>query len=142
MKNLKYLLISLIAFLSILNVNQITNAQEKIIIKELIKGTKGVEGKKFSYPRWKQAELRFLKVIIPAGKKTPIHKHPAPMIVHVFKGRLKHTRGDVINYFRAGETFIESNYGKKHFVENVGNVEAVLFVSVSSVVGMPTTINE
>ena len=74
--------------------------------------------------------------------KTPIHRHPAPMIVYVSKGRLKHTKGDVINYFKAGDSFIESNNGIKHVVENIGKKDAVLFVSVSSVSGMPTTINE
>ena len=98
-------------------------------------------GKKNSYPRWKQAELRFLKVIIPVGVKTPIHTHPAPMVVYLAKGKLKHTRGDVINYFSSKESFIESNNGDEHIVENIGNKPAVLYVFAASSVGLPITIH-
>jgi len=98
-------------------------------------------GKKISYPRWKQAELRFLKVIIPVGVKTPIHTHPAPMVVYLANGKLKHTRGDVINYFSSNESFIESNNGEEHIVENIGNKPAVLYVFAASSLGLPITIH-
>ena len=119
-----------------------TNSQEKIEVTPLIQSKKGLSGKKISFPRWKQAELRLLKVNIPVGLKTPLHLHPAPMLVYVQQGKLKHTRGETINYFSAGKSFIESNNGSPHFVESVGKKPAVLFVSVSSAVGLPTTINK
>ena len=78
---------------------EITKAQEKIEVIPLIQSTKGLGGKKISYPRWKQAELRFFKVIVPVGGKTPIHTHPAPMVVFLAQGELIHTRGDLVNYF-------------------------------------------
>ena len=74
-------------------------SQEKIEIISLLKTTKGLGGKKISYPRWKQAELRLFKVIIPVGQKTPLHIHPAPMIVYIEQGVLKHTRVENISYF-------------------------------------------
>ena len=117
-------------------------SQEKIKVTPLIQSTKGLSGKKISFPRWNQAELRLLKVKIPVGLKTPLHVHPAPMLVYVQQGKLKHSRGEFINYFSAGETFIESNNGSPHFVESVGKKPAVLLVSVSSTVGLPTTINK
>ena len=117
------------------------NSQEKLEVTPLIQSTKGLSGKKISFPRWKQAELRLLKVNIPVGIKTPLHVHPAPMLVYVQQGKLKHLRGEAINYFSAGESFIESNNGSPHFVESVGKKPAVLFVSVSSAVGLPTTVN-
>ncbi len=46
---------------------------------------------------------------IPLGLKTPIHKHPSPMLIHVTRGKLKHVRGNVINTFRAGDAFVEAN---------------------------------
>ena len=98
-------------------------------------------GKKISYPRWKQAELRFLKVIIPVGVKTPIHTHPAPMVVYLAEGKLKHTRGDTINYFSSKQSFLESNNGDEHIVENIGNKPAVLYVFAASSVGLPITIH-
>ena len=100
---------------------EISKAEEKIEVIPLIQSTKGLGGKKISYPRWKQAELRFFKVIIPVGGKTPMHTHPAPMVVYLAQGDLKHTRGDNINIFSSKQSFIESNNGEEHFVENIGN---------------------
>ena len=142
MKRLKKLLITTITFCSILLPLNIAKSQEKIEIISLLKTTKGIGGKKISYPRWKQAELRLFKVIIPIGQNTPLHIHPAPMIVYIAQGELKHTRGENISYFSEKQSLVESNYGEEHFVENVGKNEAILFVAVSSVVGMPTTINK
>ena len=117
-------------------------SQGKIEVTPLIQSSMGLSGKKISYPRWKQAELRLLKVNIPVGLKTPLHIHPAPMLVYVQQGKLKHSRGENINYFSAGESFIESNSGSPHFVESLGKEPVVLFVGVSSAIGLPTTINK
>ena len=57
---------------------------------------------------------------IPVGLKTPIHKHPSPMLIHVTRGKLKHVRGRVINTFRAGNVFVESNNGGEHYVKSIG----------------------
>ncbi len=142
MKRLRKLILSTITIWAIFLPLNITKSQEKIEIIPLINATKGLDGKKISYPRWKQAELRLFKVIIPSGKKTPLHIHPAPMLIYIAKGELKHTRGENISYFSEKQSLVESNNGKEHFVENVGKSEAILFVAVSSVVGMPTTINK
>ena len=64
------------------------------------------------------------------------------MLVYVQQVKLKHSRGETINHFSAGESFIESNSGSPHFVESVGKKPVVLFVGVSSAVGLPTTINK
>ena len=64
------------------------------------------------------------------------------MLIHVTRGRLKHVRGKEINFFKAGDAFIESNNGGPHYVKNVGKKPAILHVGVVSVVGMPTAINE
>ena len=142
MKRLRNLLISAISISSIFLPLEISRAQEKIEVIPLIQSSKGLGGKKISYPRWKQAELRFLKVIIPVGVKTPIHTHPAPMVVYLAQGDLKHTRGEHINVFSSKQSFIESNNGEEHFVENIGNEPAIIYVVAASVVGMPTTINK
>ena len=138
----KLLLLSAIALSSAFTSLEPTKSQEKIEVTPLIQSTKGLSGKKISYPRWKQAELRLLKVNIPVGLKTPLHIHPAPMLVYVQQGRLKHSRNGTINYFSAGESFIESNSGSSHFVESIGKKPVVLFVGVSSAIGLPTTINK
>tara|TARA_A100001388_G_scaffold79295_1_gene56843 strand:+ start:129 stop:557 length:429 start_codon:yes stop_codon:yes gene_type:complete len=142
MQKFRNLLISAVTISSVLLPLEISNAQEKIELIPLIQSTKGLSGKKISYPMGKQAELRFLKVIIPVGGKTPIHTHPAPMVVYLAQGELKHTRGDVINYFTSKQSFIESNNGDAHFVENIGNEPAVLYVVAASAAGLPTTMNK
>ena len=119
-----------------------TKSEERIQVSPLIQSSKGLSGKRLSYPRWKQAELRLLKVNIPVGLKTPLHVHPSPMLIYVQQGQLKHSRGETVNYFNAGESFIESNNGSPHLVESVGKKPAVLLVGVSTAVGLPTTINK
>ena len=124
-----------------LGLPQPSPAEEKIEVRTIIQSSKGLSGKKFNYLDGKP-ELRLLKVKIPAGQKTPIHTHPSPMLIHVTRGRLKHVRGEEINFFKAGDAFIESNNGSPHYVKNVGKKPAILHVGVVSVVGMPTTINK
>ena len=142
MQKFRNLLISALTISSVLLPLDIAKANEKIEIIPLIQGTTGLGGKKISYPRWKQAELRFFKVIVPVGEKTPIHTHPAPMVVYLAEGKLKHTRGDVINYFSSKQSFLESNNGDEHIVENIGNKPAVLYVVAASAVGLPITIHD
>ena len=137
----KAFFLSSITLSSVFFILEPTHSQEKIEVTPLIQSARGLSGKKISFPRWKQGELRLLKVNIPVGLKTPLHVHPAPMLVYVQEGKLKHSRGETINYFSAGESFIESNNGSPHFVESIGKKPAILFVSVSSAVGLPTTIN-
>ena len=140
MKRLRNLLISAITISSIFIPSVISKAEEKIEVITLIQSTNGLGGKKISYPKWRQAELRFFKVIIPVGGKTPIHTHPAPMVIYISQGDLKHTRDDVINIFTSKQSFVESNNGEEHFVENIGNKPAIIYVVAASAVGMPTTI--
>ena len=116
-------------------------ADEKIEIVPLIQTSKGLSGESFNYLEG-EPELRLLKVKIPVGLKTPIHEHPSPMLIHVTRGKLKHVRGRVINTFRAGDVFVESNKGGEHYVKNIGKKPAILHVGVISVVGVPTTINK
>ena len=116
-------------------------AEEKIEVIPLIQTSKGLSVKNFNYQKGKP-ELRLLKVKIPVGLKTPIHRHPSPMLIHVTRGKLKHVRGEEINFFKAGDAFVESNNGGEHYVKNIGKKPAILHVGVVSVVGMPTAINK
>ena len=127
-------------FIGTLFMPQLTVADEKIEVIPLIQSSKGLSGNNFNYLDGKP-ELRLLKVKIPVGLKTPIHIHPSLMLIHI-RGRLKHVRENEINFFRAGDAFIESNNGGAHYVKNVGKKPAILHVGVVSVVGMPTTINK
>ncbi len=51
---------------------------------------------------------------IPVGLKTPIHIHPSPMLIHVTRDKLKHVKGEEINFFKVGDAFVESNNGDAH----------------------------
>ena len=64
------------------------------------------------------------------------------MLIHINRRRLKHVRGEEINFFKAGDAFVESNNGGAHYVKNIGKKSVILHVRVVSVVGMPMTINE
>ena len=128
-------------FIGTLALPQPSFSEEKIEVISIIQSSKGLSGKNFNYLEGKP-ELRLLKVKITVGLKTPIHTHPSPMLIHVTRGRLKHVRGEEINFFRAGDAFIESNNGSAPYVKNVGKKPAILDVGVVSVVGMPTAINK
>ena len=128
-------------FIGTLFLPEFSFAEEKIKVIPIIQTSKGLSGKNFNYQEGKP-ELRLLKVKIPAGMETPIHTHPAPMLIHVSRGRLKHVRGKEINFFKAGDAFVESNNGGAHYVKNVGKKPVILHVGVVSVVGMPRTINK
>ncbi len=138
---LKKIIAFIYLFIGTLGLIQISFAEEKIEVIPLIQSSRGLSGKNFNYLEGKP-ELRLLKVMIPVGLKTPIHTHPSPMLIHVTRGRLKHVRGEEINFFKAGDAFIESNNGGAHYVKNVGKKPALLHVGVISVVGMPTAINK
>ena len=64
------------------------------------------------------------------------------MLIFVKRGRLKHVRDEDINFFKAGDAFVESNNGGAHYVKNIGKKPVILHVGLVSVVGMPTTINK
>ena len=140
MKLKKFIPICLL-FIGTLGLPQPSPAEEKIEVIPLIQSSEGLSGKNFKYLNGKP-ELRLLKVKIPVGLKTPIHTHPSPMLIHVTRGKLKHVRGEEINFFKAGDAFIESNNGSAHYVKNVGKKPVILHVGVVSVVGMPTAINK
>ena len=116
-------------------------AEEKIEVIPLIQTSEGLSGKNFNYLDGKP-ELRLLRVIIPVGAKTPLHTHPAPMLIYVTRGKIRHVRGEEINFFKAGDAFVESNNGDAHYVQNIGKKPVILYVGVVSIVGMPTTINK
>ena len=138
---LKKIILFCFLFIETLALPNPSLAKEKIEVIPIIQTSKGLSGKNFNYQEGKP-ELRLLKVKIPAGIETPIHTHPAPMLIYVTSGRLKHVRGKEINFFKAGDAFVESNNGGAHYVKNVGKKSAILHVGVLSVVGMPTAINK
>jgi len=64
------------------------------------------------------------------------------LFVYLAQVKLKHARGDVINYITSKQLFIESNNGDEHFFENIENEPTLLHVVAASAVGLHTTINK
>jgi len=114
--------------------------QEEIIITPIINGIKSLSGKKFTYPRWRRAQIKVLRIYIPVGSKTALHTNNSPRLFYLAQGRLKHVEGEKTNYFFAGETFLESNKDKEHFIQNIGDSPVVLYVGIATALGLPDKI--
>ena len=114
-------------------------------IQEVLTSSETLNGTALKYPAGKP-ELRLYRVEIPAGGKIPLHTHPAPMMVYVQgvrSGSLLNTRvqadgSEIKTVFKPGEPFVEGA-NEPHYVENIGNEPTIVWVTVASVVGMPTT---
>ena len=114
-------------------------------IQEVFKSSETLNGTALEYPAGKP-ELRLYRVEIPAGGKIPLHTHPAPMMVYVQgvrSGSLLNTRlqpdgTEIKTIFKPGEAFIEGA-NEPHYVENVGKEATIVWVTVASAEGLPTT---
>ena len=90
--------------------------------------------------------VRLYRVEIPSGGKIPLHTHAALMMVYeqgLRSGSLLNTRvqpdgTEIKTEFKSGEAFIEGA-NEPHYVENVGKEPTIIWVTVASVEGMPTT---
>ena len=111
----------------------------------MFKSSETLNGASLEYPAGKP-ELRLYRVEIPAGGKIPLHTHPAPMMVYVQgvrSGSLLNTRlqpdgTEIKTVFKPGEAFVEGA-NEPHYVENVGNEPTIVWVTVASAEGVPTT---
>ena len=118
---------------------------DKPVIQEIFTSSETLNGTPLKYPAG-QPEMRLYRVEIPAGGKIPLHTHPAPMMVYVqgvesgslLNTRLKPDGSEVKTVFKPGEAFIEGA-NEPHFVENAGDEPTIVWVTVASAVGMPTT---
>ena len=114
-------------------------------IQEVFKSSETLNGTPLEYPAGKP-ELRLYRVEIPAGGKIPMHTHAAPMMVYVQgvrSGSLLNTRlqpdgTEIKTIFKPGEAFVEGA-NEPHYVENVGNEPTIVWVTVASAEGVPTT---
>ena len=117
----------------------------KPTIQEIFTSSETLNGTSLKYPAG-NPELRLYRVEIPAGGKIPLHIHPAPMMVYVQSvnsGSLLNTRvqpdgTEIKSVFKPGEAFVEGA-NEPHYVENVGVEPTIVWVTVASVEGMPTT---
>ena len=122
-----------------------SSASTEPVVQEIFKSSETLNGTSLKYPDGKP-ELRLYRVEIPAGGKIPLHTHPAPVMVYVQgvrSGSLLNTRinpdgSEIKTLFKPGEAFVEGA-SEPHYVENVGEEPTIVWVTVASVEGMPTT---
>ena len=122
-----------------------SDTSEKPVIQEIFTSSETLNGTPLKYPAG-QPELRLYRVEIPAGGKIPLHTHPAPMMVYVqgvesgslLNTRLKPDGSEVKTVFKPGEAFVEGA-NEPHYVENNGKEPTIVWVTVASVEGEPTT---
>ena len=122
-----------------------SSASTKPSIQEGFSSSKTLNGTPLKYPAGKP-ELRHYRVEIPSGGKIPLHTHPAPMMVYVqgvrsdslLNTRVQPVGTEIEIEFKPGEAFIEGA-NEPHYVENVGGDPTIVWVTVASVEGMPTT---
>ena len=122
-----------------------SSASTEPVVKEIFTSSDTLNGTSLKFPVGK-SELRLYRVEIPAGGKIPLHTHPAPVMVYVQgvrSGSLLNTRinpdgSEIKTLFKPGEAFVEGA-SEPHYVENVGEEPTIVWVTVASVEGMPTT---
>ena len=122
-----------------------SSASTKPVIQEIFTSSETLNGTTLKYPAGKP-ELRLYRVEIPAGGKIPLHTHPAPMMVYVQgvnSGSLLNTRiqpdgSEIKTVFEPGEAFVEGA-NEPHYVENASKKPTIVWVTVASAKGMPTT---
>ena len=122
-----------------------TTASTKPSIQEVFTSSETLNGSAIEYPEGKP-ELRLYRVEIPAGGKIPLHTHPAPMMVYVQgvnSGSLLNTRvqpdgTEIQSVFKPGEAFVEGA-NEPHYVENTSEESTIVWVTVASVEGLPTS---
>lgn len=72
------------------------------------------------------------QAVIRPGERNSRHYHPnCDEVLHVLKGRIRHTMGDRTVEMSEGDT-VTIPTGMLHNAENIGNVDAVLTISFSS----------
>ncbi len=108
--------------------------------------SKTIDGGSLKYPEGK-AQMCLYRVEIPVGGKIPLHKHPAPMMVYVQSensGSLRNTQvmsngSKIETIFKPGEAFLKE-IDVPHYGKSISNKPTILWVTVTSVEGLPTTI--
>ena len=122
-----------------------SSASTKTSVQEVFISSMTLDETALQYPAGK-AEMRLYRVEIPVGGKIPLHKHPAPMMVYVQgvnSGSLKNTRvmsdgSEIKTIFKPGQAFLKG-VDSPHYGENVGEKPTILWVTVASAEGIPTT---
>lgn len=105
----------------------------------LAKSTDAWDGKPLpAYPKG-QPEITILRIVIPAGSKTPLHLHTVINAGVLLKGELDvHMENGQTKKLKAGDSLIEV-VEKPHWGENNGKEDAEIIVFYAGVQGEKVT---
>ncbi|MBI1246668.1 cupin domain-containing protein [bacterium] len=135
----KYLLLSL--GLVVIGSLGVAWAHEDGVLKVtvLAKSTKSWDDKLLpAYPAG-QPEITILRIVIPAGEKTPLHTHSVINAGVLLRGELVvHMEGGLSKTLKAGDALIEL-VNKPHWGQNDGKVDAEIIVFYAGVEGKQIT---
>ncbi len=108
-------------------------------VTTLVKSTDAWDGKPLpSYPKG-QPEITILRIIIPAGERTPLHIHPVINAGVLLRGELDvHMENGKHLKMNAGDSLIEV-VDKPHWGQNNGRVDAEIVVFYAGVKGESLT---
>ncbi|UUO04901.1 cupin domain-containing protein [Blastopirellula sp. J2-11] len=105
----------------------------------LAKSTDAWDGKPLpTYPAG-QPEITILRIVIPAGEKTPLHLHTVINAGVLLRGELVvHTENGLSKRLKAGDSLIEL-VNKPHWGANDGKVDAEIIVFYAGIQGEKVT---
>lgn len=108
---------------------QLLAAAEKSILDQTIE-----------YPTDTPAQVSAGVVVIQPGEETGLHRHDAPLVVHVVSGSVTVTYGDgTVNTYEAGSTFVEA-IGTEHNGRNDGDEPCVIYTVSIGADGVQNTV--
>ena len=110
--------------------------------EQLAKSTKSWDGN--DLPAYKEgpAEVKILKITIPAGTTLPVHKHPVINAGYLLEGELTviSDQNETL-VLRKGDTLIEL-VDKWHYGVNKGSEDAIIIVFYAGTKGIATTVKK
>ncbi|PQO43653.1 cupin domain-containing protein [Blastopirellula marina] len=138
-RSVKYLLSALV--LTTIGAFSLAWAHEDGVLKvtTVAKSTKAWDGEPLpAYPTG-QPEITILRIVIPAGEKTPLHTHSVINAGVLLSGELVvHAEGGLTKTLKPGDPLIEL-VNKPHWGQNDGKVDAVILVFYAGIEGQKFT---
>lgn len=127
-------------FFSCVSTSYAAEEHGKTKVEVLAKSTQSWDGTTLPKYGQGQPEVQVLKIIIPAGARLPMHKHPVINAGYLISGELEvTTETGETKRIKGGDALIEVA-NKWHFGRNIGDEPAEIIVVYASTKGSPITV--